>query len=59
MTFAATGRRCQAEPKDDDGFANLLAEGDAAWLTSDVATPTGTAPRSLHTFITQHAAAFA
>jgi uncharacterized protein YbjT (DUF2867 family) len=37
----------------------LIAEGDAAWLTSDVATLTGTAPRSLHTFITEHAAAFA
>jgi uncharacterized protein YbjT (DUF2867 family) len=37
----------------------LIADGDAAWLTSDVATLTGTAPRSLHTFITEHAAAFA
>jgi uncharacterized protein YbjT (DUF2867 family) len=37
----------------------LIAEGDAAWLTDEVATLTGTAPRSLHTFITQHAAAFA
>jgi uncharacterized protein YbjT (DUF2867 family) len=37
----------------------LIAEGDAAWLTGDVATLTGTAPRSLHTFITEHAAAFA
>lgn len=37
----------------------LIAEGDAAWLTGDVASLTGTAPRSLHTFITEHAAAFA
>jgi uncharacterized protein YbjT (DUF2867 family) len=37
----------------------LIADGDAAWLTSDVATLTGTAPRSLHTFVTEHAAAFA
>jgi uncharacterized protein YbjT (DUF2867 family) len=37
----------------------LIAEGDAAWLTDDVATLTGTAPRSLHTFITEHTAAFA
>lgn len=37
----------------------LIAEGDAAWLTSDVATLTATAPRGLHTFITEHAAAFA
>jgi hypothetical protein len=37
----------------------LIADGDAAWLTSDVATLTGTAPRSLRTFITEHAAAFA
>ncbi|HJP78957.1 MAG TPA: NmrA family NAD(P)-binding protein [Pseudonocardiaceae bacterium] len=37
----------------------LIAEGDAAWLNDDVATLTGTAPRSLRTFITEHAAAFA
>ncbi|WP_329065741.1 NmrA family NAD(P)-binding protein [Amycolatopsis sp. NBC_01480] len=37
----------------------LIADGDAAWLTSDVATLTGIAPRSLRTFITEHAAAFA
>ncbi|HEY3557433.1 MAG TPA: NmrA family NAD(P)-binding protein [Flexivirga sp.] len=36
----------------------LIAEGDAAWLTDDVATLTGTAPRSLHTFLTEHRAAF-
>ncbi|WP_042411434.1 NmrA family NAD(P)-binding protein [Streptacidiphilus carbonis] len=37
----------------------LIADGDAAWLTDDVVTLTGTAPRSLHSFITEHAAAFA
>lgn len=37
----------------------LIAEGDSAWLTDDVATLTGAAPRSLHTFITEHIAAFA
>ncbi|MFD7159053.1 NmrA family NAD(P)-binding protein [Kribbella sp. NPDC059898] len=37
----------------------LIAEGDAAWLTDDVAALTGTAPRSLHSFITEHIAAFA
>lgn len=37
----------------------LIAEGDAAWLTGDLASLTDTAPRSLHTFITEHAAAFA
>ncbi len=37
----------------------LIAEGDAAWLTDDVATLTGAAPRSLHAFITEHVAAFA
>ncbi|MEV6796267.1 SDR family oxidoreductase [Streptomyces sp. NPDC051320] len=37
----------------------LIADGDAAWLTGDVATLTGNAPRSLHTFTTEHAAVFA
>ncbi|WP_439378801.1 NmrA family NAD(P)-binding protein [Amycolatopsis lexingtonensis] len=37
----------------------LIAEGDAAWLTDDVATLTGTAPRGLHAFVAEHAAAFA
>jgi uncharacterized protein YbjT (DUF2867 family) len=37
----------------------LIAEGDAAWLTGEVATLTGTAPRSLEAFIAEHAAAFA
>jgi uncharacterized protein YbjT (DUF2867 family) len=37
----------------------LIAEGDAAWLTDDMATLTGVAPRSLHAFITEHIAAFA
>ena len=36
----------------------LIAEGDAAWLTEDVARLTGAAPRSLHAFITQTIAAF-
>lgn len=36
----------------------LIADGDAAWLTSDLATLTGTAPRSLHTFLADHVAAF-
>ena len=37
----------------------LVAEGDGAWLTDDVATLTGAAPRGLHAFITEHIAAFA
>ncbi|WP_199191683.1 hypothetical protein [Amycolatopsis sp. CA-126428] len=37
----------------------LIAEGDAAWLTDEVATLTGAAPRSLQAFIAEHAAAFA
>ncbi|MFJ9782821.1 NmrA family NAD(P)-binding protein [Amycolatopsis sp. NPDC101161] len=37
----------------------LIAEGDAAWLTGEVATLTGTAPRGLHSFLAEHAAAFA
>lgn len=37
----------------------LIAEGDAAWLTDEVATLTGTAPRSLQEFLAEHAAAFA
>lgn len=37
----------------------LIAEGDAAWLTGDVATLVGAEPRSLQTFIAEHAAAFA
>jgi uncharacterized protein YbjT (DUF2867 family) len=36
----------------------LIAEGDAAWLSDDVATITGTAPRTLHTFVADHVAAF-
>ncbi|HEX6520695.1 MAG TPA: SDR family oxidoreductase [Streptosporangiaceae bacterium] len=36
----------------------LIAEGDAAWLSDDVESITGTAPRSLHTFIADHVAAF-
>jgi uncharacterized protein YbjT (DUF2867 family) len=37
----------------------LIAEGDAAWITDDVLTITGHAPRSLHAFINEYAAAFA
>lgn len=37
----------------------LIAEGDAAWITNDVLTITGHAPRSLHAFIIEFAAAFA
>jgi hypothetical protein len=36
----------------------LIAEGDAAWLSDDVESITGTAPRPLHTFIADHVAAF-
>lgn len=37
----------------------LINDGDSAWLTGDVATLTGTAPRSLRTFLAEYAAAFA
>ncbi|MCB5909282.1 SDR family oxidoreductase [Streptomyces pinistramenti] len=36
----------------------LIAEGDAAWLSDDVASLTGHSPRSLRTFVTDHVAAF-
>ncbi|MEU5273533.1 SDR family oxidoreductase [Streptomyces hygroscopicus] len=36
----------------------LIAEGDAAWLSNDVATLTGRNPRSLRTFVTDHVTAF-
>ena len=36
----------------------LIAEGDAAWLSDDVTSITGTAPRPLHTFIADHVQAF-
>ncbi|MFJ4830544.1 NmrA family NAD(P)-binding protein [Streptomyces sp. NPDC088747] len=36
----------------------LIADGDAAWLSDEVASITGTAPRPLRTFITDHIAAF-
>ena len=36
----------------------LIAEGDAAWLSDDVESITGTAPRPLSTFIADHVAAF-
>ena len=35
-----------------------IAEGDAAWLSDDVKSITGTTPRTLHTFIADHSAAF-
>ncbi|HEY3502752.1 MAG TPA: NmrA family NAD(P)-binding protein [Actinocatenispora sp.] len=38
---------------------SLIAEGDAAWLSDEVAALTGTAPRSLHDFVTAFLAAFA
>ncbi|MFI6218735.1 SDR family oxidoreductase [Nocardia brasiliensis] len=34
----------------------LIAAGDAAWLTDDVVSITGTTPRSLRAFITEHVA---
>ena len=37
----------------------LIAEGDAAWITDDVHTLTGHAPRTLHAFIIEYGAAFA
>jgi uncharacterized protein YbjT (DUF2867 family) len=36
----------------------LIAEGDAAWLSDDVNSITGTAPRPLRTFIADHVQAF-
>jgi uncharacterized protein YbjT (DUF2867 family) len=36
----------------------LIAEGDAAWLSDDAKALTGETPRSLHTFIAEHIAAF-
>jgi uncharacterized protein YbjT (DUF2867 family) len=36
----------------------LIAEGDAAWLSADVESITGTGPRALHTFIADNIAAF-
>jgi uncharacterized protein YbjT (DUF2867 family) len=36
----------------------LIAEGDAAWLSDEVASVTGTPPRPLRTFIADHVAAF-
>jgi uncharacterized protein YbjT (DUF2867 family) len=36
----------------------LIAEGDAAWLSDEVESITGTAPRTLHAFITDHVQAF-
>jgi uncharacterized protein YbjT (DUF2867 family) len=37
----------------------LIADGDAAWLSDDVTTLTGTRPRDLRTFVADHLAAFA
>jgi uncharacterized protein YbjT (DUF2867 family) len=36
----------------------LIAEGDATWLSNDVKSITGTAPRPLRTFIADHVQAF-
>jgi uncharacterized protein YbjT (DUF2867 family) len=36
----------------------LIAEGDAAWITDDVETITGDAPRTMHAFITEHLSDF-
>ena len=36
----------------------LIAEGDAAWLSDDVKSITGTAPRPLRTFIADHVQTF-
>ena len=36
----------------------LIAEGDAAWLSNDVKSITGTAPRPLRTFIADNVQAF-
>ncbi|WAP60277.1 SDR family oxidoreductase [Streptomyces sp. S465] len=36
----------------------LIAEGDAAWLSDDVASLTGTSPRGLRAFVTDHVDAF-
>ncbi|HEU5008422.1 MAG TPA: NmrA family NAD(P)-binding protein [Jatrophihabitantaceae bacterium] len=36
----------------------LIAEGDAAWITDDVHAVTGNPPRDLHTFLADHLAAF-
>jgi uncharacterized protein YbjT (DUF2867 family) len=36
----------------------LIAEGDAAWLSDDVATLTGHSPRGLRTFVTEHVVVF-
>jgi uncharacterized protein YbjT (DUF2867 family) len=36
----------------------LIAQGDAAWLSGDFESLTGTPPRTLHTFITDHIKAF-
>ncbi|WP_433283166.1 hypothetical protein ACQPZA_21550 [Pseudonocardia xinjiangensis] len=37
---------------------DLIAHGDAAWLSDDAASITGHPPRSLRTFIADHVAAF-
>ncbi|MCO5969268.1 SDR family oxidoreductase [Actinoallomurus soli] len=36
----------------------LIAEGDAEWLSDDVASVTGIPPRSLRTFLAEHVTAF-
>jgi uncharacterized protein YbjT (DUF2867 family) len=42
---------------NDQAFG-LIAEGDAAWLSEDAESITGTAPCTLRTFIADHIAAF-
>jgi len=37
----------------------LIADGDAAWISDDVLTITGRAPRDLPAFINEYAGAFA
>jgi len=36
----------------------LIGDGDAAWVTDDVSTLTGTTPRTMREFITQHRSSF-
>jgi hypothetical protein len=36
----------------------LITEGDAAWLSDDAKSITGSAPRPLRTFIADHVQAF-
>ncbi|MGI5231610.1 hypothetical protein [Actinoallomurus sp. CA-142502] len=45
-------------PASNAQVFGLIAEGDAAWLSDDVASITGNPPRSLHAFIADHITAF-